>query len=546
VTFMDGAAAIGSATLTASGGLSSTAALVTSALPTGSDPITVVYAATTDFGAATSAILSQAVNPATSTTATVTSSLNPVNAGQSVTLSATLVGLNASPTGTVVFMDGSTTIGSGTLTATGSLSSVATLTTSTLPVGTNPITAVYAGTPNFGAATSVVFNETVNLAGTSATVAASLGISNYGQPVTFTATLSSSYAAPTGSVTFMDGSTALGTATLTPGSGLSSTAGLVISTLPVGTDPITVVYAATPNFGAATSAAFNETVNSLISATALAVSPNPASVGQTVTLTAAIGGSSTTPGGTVTFYNGSTSLGTGTVGASGNASITTASLPLGTDTLTAVYSGNAIYSASTSPAVSETIQAASQDFTVALASPSVTVATQSSVTSSVALSSMNGFADTVNLSCGSLPTYITCSLTPSAAPLAANGAAASVLYIDTDSVLGYARNNYGPLGPVSSPFNLALMLSPMGLFAGIAVFPTRRSKRCPRIRLFVLLLLVAIPMTLAFNGCASPSVIPVGGTPLSAATGTYTIPITATGSTTGISHTVNLTLTVTP
>jgi hypothetical protein len=545
VTFMQGSTALGGATLTASGGLSSAATLITSTLPVGSDPITAVYAATANFGASTSAVFSQVVNPATSTTATVTSSLNPASAGQSVVLTATLVGLFAPPTGSVVFMDGSTTIGSGTLTATGSLSSTATLVISSLPVGADPITAIYAATPNFGAATSAVFSEVINPSSTTASVTSSVSPASVGQSVTFTATLSSSSAAPTGSVTFMDGSTPIGTATLVPGSGLSSTASLATSSLPVGTDPITAVYAATPNFGAATSAAFSEVVTGLISATALSVSPNPASAGQTVTLTAAVGGSSTTPSGSVTFYSGTTSLGSGTLGTSGNASITTAALPVGTDTLTAVFSGSAIYSASTSPTVSESIQAASQDFTVALASPSVTIATENNTTTSVAISSVNGFADTVNLSCGSLPTYITCSLTPSAASLAANGAAASVLYIDTSSVLGYARNNSGPLGPGGSPFNLALMLSPMGLFAGIAAFPTRRSRRFPRLQL-LLLLLAAIPVTLAFSGCASPTLISAGGTPLSAAAGTYTIPITATGSSTKISHTVNLTLTVTP
>jgi hypothetical protein len=546
VTFMQGATAIGSGTLASSGGLSSTATLITSALPVGTDPITVVYAATPNFGASTSAVLSQVVNP-DSTAAAVTTSLNPSSSSQPVILTATLTSGYAAPTGSVTFMEGSTALGSATLTASGGLSSTATLITSTLPVGSDPITVVYAATADFGAVTSAVFSQVVNPAtSTTATVTSSLDPASAGQSVILTATLVGLFAPPTGSVVFMDGSTTIGSGTLTATGSLSSTATLVISALPVGTDPITAVYAATPNFGAATSAVFSQVVTNLISATALSVSPNPASVGQTVTLTAAVGGSSTSPSGTVTFYYGTASLGSATLGASGNASITTASLPVGTDTLTAVFSGSAIYSASTSPTVTESIQAAaSQDFTVALASPSVTIATENNTTTSVAISSVNGFADTVNLSCGSLPTYITCSLTPSAASLAANGAASSVLYIDTSSVLGYARNNSGPLGRGGSPFNLALMLSPMGLFAGIAVFPTRRSRRFPRLRLLVLLL-ATIPVTLAFSGCASPSVISAGGTPLSAAAGTYTIPITATGSSTGISHTVNLTLTVTP
>jgi hypothetical protein len=90
--------------------------------------------------------------------------------------------------------------------------------------------------------------------------------------------------------------------------------------------------------------------------------------------------------------------------------------------------------------------------------------------------------------------------------------------------------------------NLALMLSPMGLLAGIAAFPKRRSRRLPRLYLFVLLL-AAIPMALAFNGCATPSIIHELS---SAAAGTYTIPVTATGANTGTNHTVQLTLIVTP
>jgi hypothetical protein len=50
-------------------------------------------------------------------------------------------------------------------------------------------------------------------------------------------------------------------------------------------------------------------------------------------------------------------------------------------------------------------------------------------------------------------------------------------------------------------------------------------------------------MALAFNGCATPSIIHELS---SAAAGTYTIPVKATGANTGTNHTVQLTLTVTP
>ncbi|MGB7814259.1 MAG: FG-GAP-like repeat-containing protein, partial [Polyangia bacterium] len=110
-------------------------------------------------------------------TVTVTSSLNPAPSGQAVTLTAKLIGANAPlgttaspvgnyvpPTGTVVFMNGSTQIGTAPLTACSTcVSSTATYTTSTLPVGTDQITASYAVGQdiNFNGATSAAFPETI-------------------------------------------------------------------------------------------------------------------------------------------------------------------------------------------------------------------------------------------------------------------------------------------------------------------------------------------------------------------------------------------------
>jgi hypothetical protein len=288
-----------------------------------------------------------------------------------------------------------------------------------------------------------------------------------------------------------------------------------------------------------------EVVNASASLTTLSASSNPAPVGQSVTLTAAVTGGSTTPVGTVAFYNGATLLGSVVLDGTGHASYVTAALPVGTDTLTAVYSGSGIYAGSTSAAVSETIQAAAQDFTVALASPSVTLKTEYNTTTSATLASVNGFADTVTLSCSNLPVYITCVPTPSSTTLAANTSSTVSLYIDTDAVLGYAKNDLQPAGPGTSGVNLAMLFSPIALLAGFAVFPSGRSRRRLGIGL-MLLLLAAIPMTLGFSGCASATISPQTSTPPSAAAGTYTIPITATGSATGISHTVQLTVTVTP
>jgi hypothetical protein len=544
VVFLVGATPLGSATLAAGGGASSTATLSVNSLAVGTNSITVVYAATQNFAASTSSAISQVVNAA-STTATVASSANPAGSGQAVVLTATISSGYAAPAGPVVFLNGATPIGSATLVSASGASSTASISTSTLPMGTDPITVVYAATTTFGASTSTALSQVINNAVSSATLTSSQNPASLGQTVTLTASINSNSVVagpPSGAVTFMDGPAVLAASQPLAVSGATTSAvSFSVSTLAVGSHSITATYVPTGNFTAST-ASLTQVVSGLGSATVLTASPNPSPAGQTVTLTAVVSGGSSTPSGTVTFYNGATAIGSGTLDSNGHTSITTAGLAAGADTLTAVYSGSPVYSGSTSAAVTETIQATPQDFSVALASPSLTVPTQSSQTTTVTLTSENGFADTLSLSCSNLPTYVTCSVSPAASTLTANGTATTTLTIGTVSNFAYSPSDSGPLHPSDSPLNLALMLSPMGLLAGIAAFPKRRSRRLPRLYLFVLLL-AAIPMALAFNGCATPSIIHELS---SAAAGTYTIPVKATGANTGTNHTVQLTLTVTP
>jgi hypothetical protein len=86
----------------------------------------------------------------------------------------------------------------------------------------------------------------------------------------------------------------------------------------------------------------------------LATSSTKVASGGTVALTATVSSKNEHPTGTVTFYNGTTSLGTATV-TKGTASLSLTSLPVGFDSLTAVYSGDSHNSTATAPAVSELI-----------------------------------------------------------------------------------------------------------------------------------------------------------------------------------------------
>jgi hypothetical protein len=104
-----------------------------------------------------------AAQAATPTWTTLTSSGNPTLVGQAVTFTATVkvVGGGRPPTGTVVFKDTATVLGTVTLDGTGK----ATLTTSALALGTHAITATYSGDANFSTSTSEALSQSTPNAG---------------------------------------------------------------------------------------------------------------------------------------------------------------------------------------------------------------------------------------------------------------------------------------------------------------------------------------------------------------------------------------------
>jgi RHS repeat-associated protein len=120
---------------------------------------TVVVAAdqsgNTNYAIATEVTRSITVNKGVPA-AGLTASPNPVLVQNTVTLTATIGYSAGTPTGSVVFSDSGTTIGTATLSA-----GIATLSVSTLTVGSHSITAVYGGDGNFNAASSSAVSETV-------------------------------------------------------------------------------------------------------------------------------------------------------------------------------------------------------------------------------------------------------------------------------------------------------------------------------------------------------------------------------------------------
>ena len=244
VQFFDGVNSLGTTAL--SGG---TASVTTSALAVGTHFITASYSGDATYAGSTSTSLTQTVNVGTvNTSTTLTSSLNPSTYGQQVMFSAT-VSPSPGASGTVAFMDGASTLGTSALNASG----VATLSTSSLGVGTHSITARYSGDASHSSSASSPVSQTVNKAGTTTTLASSSNPSKSGSPITFTAGVSASSA--TGGVQFFDGSTSLGTIALSNGM-----ASLTTSTLGGGKHSITASYGGDANFAGSTSAVLSQTV----------------------------------------------------------------------------------------------------------------------------------------------------------------------------------------------------------------------------------------------------------------------------------------------
>jgi hypothetical protein len=363
VTFKNGATTLGSGTLNGSG----VATLNTSALAVGSHSLTADYSGDGSFSAATGTLTGtpQVVNKA-STTSAVVSSVNPSVFGQAVTFTATVTAVSPGagvPTGTVTFLDGATTLGTGTLNGSGQ----ATFTTSGLAFGGRSITAAYAGDTSFTTSTSSPLTQTVNRASTSVALGSSVNPSVFGQPVTFTATVASvapGSGTPTGTITFRDSGTAIGTGALSGG----GVATITISTLAVGSHSITADYGGDTNFATSSASPSSQVVNKASTSSTLASSLNPSSFAQTVTITATVAAVSPgggTPTGTVTFRDGGTALGAAVALVSGQATFTSSTLSVGAHSLTADYSGDTSFLASSAATFTQTVNKATPGLSIA-------------------------------------------------------------------------------------------------------------------------------------------------------------------------------------
>jgi len=292
----------------------------------------------TNYGSPTDKV-SLVVNK-TSPTMTVSSSGTPSYYGSAVTLTATV---SSGPTGAVTFYDGVTSIGTATLQGT-----TAAFITSTLSVGVHSITASWPGNSNFNAVTSSLITQTITQAQTATAVSAvpSPAIAGLAAGLTATVKLTAGVATPFGAVTFTDtykGATVTLGTPIPVNSAVNGSGGTasVNPMLAPGIHSIIASYSGNADSAGSVSSAIALTVNQATTVVKVVVAPNPSMVLAPITVAATVTGNGGPPTGTLNFYaNGTTLLGSSSLGANETATIQYAPPAVGSFQITGVYAGD--------------------------------------------------------------------------------------------------------------------------------------------------------------------------------------------------------------
>jgi hypothetical protein len=367
--------------------------------------------------------------------------------------------------------------------------------------GLHQLVASYPGDSNYGASTSGAMTVSVPVTPITVTVTPSSSSITLIQPLTVTVTLSvpADNPTPTGSVTVTAGSFTSALATLSSG---STTITVPAGSLALGSDTLTANYTGDSNYNNATGASTTPVM--VVKATPtnlLASSANPAYVSNPVTFTATVSSSGgTPPTGAVSFYDGTSLLGSGTLSA-GAAAYTTSALTAGSHSIAAVYSGDSNFVTTTSSTLAETVE----DFTLGAAtgSSSATVSPGGQAVYTLAIDPPTGttFAGAITFSVSGLPAGATGVFAP--ATIAAGAGATNVtLTVTVSSASSLARPAGRPFDGGALPVALGLIVLP---FAG----RLRRTVRpWKEMTCWLVLVLAGAALAVGLTGCVGSSTPP--------------------------------------
>jgi Big-like domain-containing protein len=387
VNFFDNGTPIGSGGLTVTGTQDQASVELTSLSEGSGQEITAVYGGDLNYVGSTSSLadsVDQNVVPAPpvfDTSVSVTPTFNPSAFGQAVTWTATVTSAagGGTPAGTVQFSVDGTNLGSPvTLNASGQATSIS---DSSLIAGGHTVIASYGGETTNPTAdysgSGQVYSQSVIQAATRMSLVASPSPVTYGQPETFTASLTAitpGAGIPGGVVQFLFNGTDFGNPVLT----IDGMASITDSTaLNPGTYTISAIATGDANF-AGTSGGSSFVVSPVGVTQSVVAMPNPVIYGNSVIFEDTVApayGPGTPPTGTVEFFAngvefGSTSLVSSAVGQ--RAGYAYGGLNAGTYSITAVYEGNTFYGSNTSAPITLVVQQAPTSMTATKAALSGT------------------------------------------------------------------------------------------------------------------------------------------------------------------------------
>ncbi|MGO4515407.1 Ig-like domain repeat protein [Terriglobus sp. 2YAB30_2] len=515
VTFKDGSASLSTAPLQ-----NGVATFSTANLAVGTHSITATYSGDSTNASASSQVWPQQITSATTTVQGAPSATTLIY-GAALTVQVQVTGNGGDVSGQVTLLDGATSVASGTLGANGA----ATLITSSLTIGPHTLIVHYAGDAKNTAADSSSIQVLVRQNSQVALVS-SLNPALTGQAVVLTAKVTNVDGKPTGSITFLDGGSLLGQATLDA----NGNASISSATLVAGKHVITAQYSG-DTLNLTSSAALTQEMDLRPTTTGLSVSATSLQTGQTVTLVAVVRGTGPVmPTGAVLFSSGTTTLGTATVDTNGLATLTV-SPSAATYHVVATYSGDFLYAGSASSSTDVVVSQA-QQFTLALSPSKINLTGGDHATVTLSIASLNGFSDTLNLGCNGLPFAATCTFSPNSLKLGANITQQVQLQIDTGNPLGAGAS--ASVRRTDTPI-LATILWPGATVLGLLGMGMRKRRRWLG---SLLMALAMIGIAGGMTGCTGA--LHTNTTP----TGSYTFQVTGVGTTSGAKQAIDVTLTV--
>ena len=301
---------------------------------------------------------------------------------------------------------------------------------------------------------------------------------------------------------------------------------------PMAVDPNTdKIYVANMDNGGAVTVIDGRTATSARVASNLNPSPLNAKVTFTASVTPNLG--TGIPTGTVSFEDGSTLLGTGTLNASGVAKFTVSNLTVGQHSITAVYGGDGNNIGSTSSVLAQTVNQQA-DFALTAITTSLTVAAGSSGKFALAVTPQGSFTTAISFSCSGLPALAGCTFNPASVTPNSSTVNTTLTITTAANTASLAR----PFGRRSSPLYAIWLVLPAMLLGTVGLAPPKRRKLLGYCIVFLLvsgcLLQVACGGTSNSGGGGGGT----SGTPA----GTYTITATGTAGSTQHATTVKLTV----